>query len=142
MTDLANDPAFRTYATCTGILAMKMLLDGTHTSVARIRNRAFVNTEDAANFGGGASDIEHPAVAHSLRIHRNDMENIPLFFAVGLAFVLAGASASAAWWYCWTFTVARLLHWVSYLNHLQPWRAIFYFVGYGCILGMAVQLVL
>ena len=141
ISDISNDPAFRTYATCAGILAIKMLLTGNYTSMMRMKNKAFVNPEDAGNFGGQASEIEHPAVAHALRIQRNDMENILPFFAIALAYVLKGASASAVWWYCWTFTIARLAHWVAYLNHLQPWRAICYFIGYACIVGMAIQVI-
>ena len=137
---MAN-PAFRTYAVCASILAIKMLLTGNYTAMMRVRNKGFVNPEDAASFGGATSEQEHPAVAHALRIQRNDLENIPLFWAVGLLFVLNGASPSAAWWYCWTFTLARLGHWVAYLNHLQPWRAIFYGLGYACILGMAIQII-
>lgn len=141
MTDLATNPAFQTYAVCSAILAIKMLLTGNYTTMMRMRNKGFVNPEDAAAFGGAPSDQEHPAVAHALRIQRNDLENIPLFWITALLFVLSGASASAAWWYCWTFTIARLVHWVAYLNHLQPWRALCYFVGYLCILGMALQIV-
>jgi glutathione S-transferase len=81
-------------------------------------------------------------VAHALRIQRNDGENIPLFFAIGLVYVLSGASAFGAAVYSWTFTISRLLHWVAYLNHVQPWRAICYFAGYLSILGMAVQILL
>jgi uncharacterized MAPEG superfamily protein len=135
------NPAFRTYAVCAAILAIKMLLTGNYTAMMRVRNKGFVNPEDAASFGGALSEQELPAVAHALRIQRNDLENIPLFWAVGLVFVLSGALPSAAWWYCWTFTIARLAHWVAYLNHLQPWRAIFYGLGYACILGMAVQII-
>ncbi len=141
MDELMQSSAFQTYAVCSAILAIKMLLSGNHTSVVRRRNKGFVNAEDAKSFGGTPSEQEHPAVAHALRIERNDLENIPLFFAIGLIFVLGGASASAAWWYCWTFTIARLIHWVAYINHLQPWRAICYFVGYLCIFGMAVQII-
>lgn len=141
MNEIMTNPAFHTYAVCASILAVKMLLTGNYTTIMRMRNKAFVNEEDANSFGGNADAVEHPSVAHALRIQRNDGENIPLFWAVGLVFVLDGASASAAWWYCWTFTIARLVHWVAYLNHLQPWRAIFYFVGYLCILGMAAQIV-
>ncbi|MBM4269071.1 MAG: MAPEG family protein [Deltaproteobacteria bacterium] len=141
MDGLLADPAFQTYAVCTSILAIKMLLTGNYTAVMRVRNRGFVNPEDAKTFGGGSSEQEHPAVAHALRIQRNDLENIPLFWAVGLVFVLNGASPSAAWWYCWTFTIARLGHWLAYLNHLQPWRAIFYGIGYACVLGMAIQII-
>jgi len=135
------NPAFQTYAVCAAILAIKMLLTGNYTAMTRVRSKGFVNPEDAASFGGILSEQELPAVAHALRIQRNDLENIPLFWAVGLVFVLSGASPSAAWWYCWTFTIARLAHWAAYLNHLQPWRAICYGIGYACILGMAVQII-
>jgi len=142
MDALIHDPAFQSYAVCSAILAIKMLLTGNYTSIVRVRQTAYVNDEDAKAFGGQAQAVEQPAVAHALRIQRNDLENIPLFFAIGLIFVLDGASASAAAIYCWTFTIARLAHWVMYLNHLQPWRAICYFVGYLCILGMAIQIIL
>jgi glutathione S-transferase len=141
MNELMTNPAFHTYAVCACILALKMLLTGNYTTMMRMRNKGFVNAEDAKSFGGTPSEQEHPAVAHALRIQRNDGENIPLFWAVGLVFVLSGASANAAWWYCWTFTIARLVHWIAYLNHLQPWRAICYFIGYACILGMATQVI-
>ena len=141
MNELMANPAFQTYAVCAAILAIKMLLTGNYTAMMRVRNKGFVNPEDASSFGGTLSEQELPAVAHALRIQRNDLENIPLFWAVGLVFVLSGASPSAAWWYCWTFTIARLAHWAAYLNHLQPWRAICYGIGYACILGMAVQII-
>lgn len=141
MSELMTSPAFHSYAVCASILAIKMLLTGNYTTWMRMRHKGYVNEEDAKAFGGAAAATEHPAVAHALRIQRNDGENIPLFWAVGLVFVLGGASASAAAWYCWTFTAARLVHWVAYLNHLQPWRAICYLIGYLSILGMAVQII-
>jgi glutathione S-transferase len=141
MEGLIDNPAFQTYAMCSAILAVKMLLTGNYTSLQRMRNKGYVNEEDARAFGGAPSQQEHPAVAHALRIQRNDGENIPLFFAIGLIYVLSGASAFGAAVYCWTFTIARLVHWAFYLNHLQPWRALSYFAGYLCILGMAVQIV-
>jgi uncharacterized MAPEG superfamily protein len=141
MEELANNPAFNTYAVCASLLAIKMLLTGNYTTMMRMRTKGFVNEEDARRFGGKADPVEHPDVAHALRIQRNDGENIPLFWAVGLIFVLNGASATAAWWYCWTFTITRFVHWGAYLNRRQPWRAICYFVGYLCILGMAVQII-
>lgn len=141
METLANNPAFQTYAVCSAILAIKMLLTGNYTTAQRMRNKGFVNDEDAKAFGGEPSQMEHPAVAHALRIQRNDLENIPLFFVIGLIYVLGGASAFGAAVYCWTFTITRLLHWVAYVNHLQPWRALCYFAGYLCILGMSVQII-
>ena len=84
MNELMTNPAFHTYAVCACILAIKMLLTGNYTSVVRMRTKGFVNVEDAKAFGGTPSEQEHPAVAHALRIQRNDGENIPLFFAIGL----------------------------------------------------------
>ena len=140
MDTLVDNPAFQTYATCSAILAIKMLLSGNYTTLMRMRNKGYVNEEDARTFGGAANQIEHPAVAHALRIQRNDLENIPLFFAIALVYVLSGASAFGATAYCWTFTIARLAHTVVYTYQLQPWRAICYFIGYLAILGMAVQI--
>ena len=142
METLISNPAFQTYAVCSAILAIKMLLGGNYTTFQRMRNKAYANEEDARTLGGKADAVEHPAVAHALRIQRNDGENIPLFFAIGLIYVLSGASAFGAAVYCWTFTIARLAHTVVYTLKLQPWRAICYFIGYLCILGMAVQIIL
>ena len=97
MDELMQNSAFQTYAVCSAILAVKMLLTGNYTTAMRMRNKGFVNAEDAKSFGGTPSEQEHPAVAHALRIQRNDLENIPLFFAIGLIFVLNGASPTAAW---------------------------------------------
>ena len=117
-----------------------MLAAVNYTTLMRMRNKGYVNEEDARTFGGAADQLEHPAVAHALRIQRNDLENIPLFFAIGLIYELSGASAFGAAVYCWTFTIARMVHTVVYTYHLQPWRAISYFVGYLAIFGMCVQI--
>jgi prostaglandin-E synthase 1 len=140
---LLNNPAFRTYALCAAILAFKMILSAVYTSISRGRSGGYVNPEDATAFGKGASaaEVERPAVAHALRIQRNDLENIPAFFAIGLIYVLLGASPFGAAVYCWTFTIARVLHTLAYMAHLQPWRAIAYLVGVACMIGMIAQIV-
>ncbi len=140
MDDLLSNPAFRTYALCAAILAVKMLLSASYTTIARMRSQGYANPEDARLFGA-SGPAEPAAVAHALRIQRNDGENIPLFFAVGLLYVLAGASAFGAAVYCWAFTAARILHTITYMAHLQPWRAISYGVGVFCLVGMAVQII-
>jgi len=140
MGDLMSNPAFRTYALCAAILAVKMLLSASYTTIARLRSKGYANPEDA-RFFGASGPVEPPAVAHALRIQRNDGENIPLFFAVGFLYVLVGASPFGATAYFWTFTTARILHTIAYMSHLQPWRAISYGVGFFCLIGMAVQII-
>jgi uncharacterized MAPEG superfamily protein len=143
MNAMVEAPGFGAYAVCVGILAVKMLYSGLYTGLQRQRNSGYINPEDARVFGQGATPVasEHPAVAHALRIQRNDCENIPIFFAVGLVYVLSGASARGAAIYCWTYTLARVGHTIAYTLHLQPWRALLYGLASFCLLGMALQLI-
>jgi prostaglandin-E synthase 1 len=137
-------PAFRTYALCAAILGLKMLFSAIYTGVQRQRHQGYVNAEDARAFGRSgarAGTEESPAVAHALRIQRNDLENIPLFFAIGLTYVLAGASPIGAVVCCWAFTLARIAHTFAYTWNLQPWRAIFYGIGTFAILAMIVMII-
>jgi uncharacterized MAPEG superfamily protein len=139
--DLRQNPAFVTYAVCASLLALKLILSSFYTGIQRQRNRGYANEEDARFFGKpGAATAEPPAVALALRIQRNDGENIPAFFAIGLVYVLAGASPRGAAAYFWTYTIARVAHTIFYTSHLQPWRAIAYVVGVLCMIGMIVQI--
>ena len=99
METLTANPAFRSYALCSALLGLKMLLSAVYTGSRRQKHHGYVNAEDARVFGGpgdGAAVEEAPAVAHALRIQRNDLEAIPIFFAVGLVYVLTGASPFGA----------------------------------------------
>ena len=135
--------AFRSYAFCSAILGLKMLYSAVSTGRTRSRVQGFINAEDATAFGGGgvaAGAVEAPEVAHALRIQRNDLENIPLFFAIGLIYVLLGYSHFAVAFWCWTFTLARLAHTYCYMHHLQPGRAISFVVGAIATVAMIVQI--
>jgi len=144
MDALINNPAFRTYAVCCSILALKLFWSSVYTGIQRQRNAGYINPEDARVFGSGAEaePVEAPAVAHALRIQRNDAENLPAFFAIGLVYVLSGASPSGAAAYLWTFTIARLLHTFFYTNRLQPWRALSFGAGALAVIGMSVQTII
>jgi len=138
-------PSFRTYALCAAILGLKMLFSAIYTGVQRQRNQGYINPEDARTFGSAgarAGSQEAPAVAHALRIQRNDLENIPLFFAIGLVYIFCRASPLSTIVLCWTFTLARIAHTIAYTWNLQPWRAIFYGIGTLALLGMIVHIIL
>lgn len=140
-----DQPAFRTYAVCTSILALKMLLSAVYTGTRRQKHAGYINAEDARVFGGKeavAQATESPEVAHALRIQRNDVESIPIFFAVGLVYALSGATAFGAAVYFWTYTIARVVHTVAYTRHVQPLRAVCWVVGSLCVVGMCAQLLL
>jgi uncharacterized MAPEG superfamily protein len=143
MEDLASNPAFRTYAVCCAILGLKVLASALYTGTRRQKVQGYVNEEDAKVFGKAgtrAVPTEAGAVDQALRIQRNDAENVPTFYALGLVYVLSGASPTGAFWYFWTYTIARVLHTVMYMNHLQPYRAICFVVGMLCQVGMAFSI--
>jgi prostaglandin-E synthase 1 len=132
---------FKFYALCSAVLALNLLVLSGMTGAARARTKSFSNPEDAkgdAKPEAGAAD--HPDVARVIRTHRNAVENIPMFFAIGLIYALSGASATGAKAYFITFTAARVLHSVMQLKGLQPWRSIFYGIASLCIVGMIVQI--
>jgi glutathione S-transferase len=144
METLLANPAFRIYAFCSAVLGIKMLASAFYTGTRRQKTTGFINPEDAKAFapaGTGARVEEAPEVAHALRIQRNDGENIPLFFAVGLIYVLTGASTFGATMLCGLFTVARVAHTLSYMYRKQPARAICFVTGLACTLLMIFRIV-
>lgn len=143
MEELLQSQAFHTYATCSAIIGLKVIFSAFYTGAQRQKSQGYVNSEDANVFGRSgarAGTSEAADVDHGLRIQRNDAENVPTFYALGLVYVLSGASPTGAFWYCWTYTIARVLHTVMYINHLQPHRAICFTIGVACQVGMALSI--
>ena len=142
MGPLDNEYPFRTFALCTALLVLKMLLSSFYTARQRFVTRSFTNPEDARANKLEPSTHDSPAVARALRIQRNDLESIPLFFALGLVYVLGtNPSSRGAAIYLWTFTLSRFLHTAVYMVELQPFRTIFWLVGTLTLIGMAVQVI-
>jgi prostaglandin-E synthase 1 len=138
MTTLINDPTFRLYAICCIVLCLILLFLSGYTGAVRGRNKSPGNPEDAKLGAQERVPDEHPDVIRVGRCHRNAMENIPMFFALGLVYTLAGASATGAMVCFIGFTAARLLHVVFHLKAAQPWRSVAYGLGVLALLGMMV----
>jgi prostaglandin-E synthase 1 len=143
MTTFAAEPQFKVYLICSSVLTLQMLVLGGMTAARRAKVKGFVNPEDAKvafdkeaklNEGG-----EHPEVARILRAHRNLLESLPMFLALGLAAVLAGANPLGVQICCGIFTGARLLHSIVYLNAVQPWRTVTFAIGSFAMLGLMVM---
>jgi prostaglandin-E synthase 1 len=142
---LLADPSFKLYAICCAILSMQMLVLGGYTAATRARVKKFLNPEDSKVSFKDTTVVdgaEHPDVARVMRAHRNMNETLPLFFALGLIFVLTGASPMGARICFGTFTVTRVLHSIVYIKALQPWRTMMYALGAFALVGMMVQIVL
>lgn len=126
--DLLRDlPGFRLFGICIFVLTIKMYVLGGMTAAKRASLKVFLNPEDAR--GTDTANAEHPDVARYLRAHRNDLENVPLFFTLGLVAVLIGAPLLGLQICFIAFTVVRLLHTIVYLKSLQPWRTLCFAIG-------------
>lgn len=107
----------------------------------RTRAKTFRTPEDVAFFGGPKFDLaaDTDLGERAGNCWRNDLENIPAYFAVSLAFVLLGGSATTAAIYFGVYTVCRVGHTISYLKGKQPHRFICHLVSLGAATVMAIH---
>lgn len=118
---------------------MQMLVLGGMTAARRSKVKQHLNPEDVKVSFKGTSLVgggEHPKVVRIQRAHRNLLESLPMFFALGLVAVLAGASPLWVKICLAAFTGARIVHSIVYLNSLQPWRTISYGIGAFSLIGL------
>lgn len=140
---LSADPSFRLLAICSCVLVLESLVLAAITPAKRAKHKGFMNPEDGKVSFGDARMVEgaeHPETARVLRAHRNLLESLPLFFGLGLVYVLAGAPVLGAQICFIGFTAARVVHAFVYLHALQPWRTIAYALGSFCLIGMIVMI--
>jgi glutathione S-transferase len=135
---------FTAYVIAAAIMVLKLMAQGAMT-VARMigSDGGLLNPEDLKR--GPANRNPRPdqlhaneSVERSRRIHRNDLENIPAFLAMGLLFVAVGPPLLLARLLFGAFVVARLAHTVAYATRQRhEVRALFYTIGAVVIIVMA-----
>lgn len=128
------------YAVTSVLLFFKMFAISAYQGFHRIGNRTFKNKEDAALLGLEAANEELPQVRRAAQAWLNDLENIPIFLALGVAYIWVEASPGLAVWLFSVFTVARYLHTLFYLYGIQPWRTVVYVIGILCMFVMSAQI--
>ncbi|MAZ16378.1 MAG: glutathione S-transferase [Ahrensia sp.] len=78
-------------------------------------------------------------VDRSRRMHRNDLENIPAFWAAGLVFTAVGPPGLLAQVLMYGFVAARLVHTIAYATEQRhEVRASFYTIGSIAVIVMAI----
>lgn len=132
------DDAVYWYAMAAVLLFFKMLAIAVYQGFYRIGKMTFKNPEDAAFVGRESAQEELPQVQRAAQAWSNDIENIPIFLALGVAYVWVAAAPGLAAWLFMAFTAARYIHTVCYLASLQPWRTVAYAIGVVCMLVMCV----
>ncbi|ELR14907.1 MAPEG domain containing protein [Acanthamoeba castellanii str. Neff] len=129
-----SDPVFATYVLCVVILTVKMLVVSFNVTRLRLSLKAFKYEEDYVKAPKEKAKelltktANHPRITRAYGLHTNDMENIYVFYTIGLLFALTSPSVFYAKALLWTYTGARVLHTVFYLASVQPWRAVSYLV--------------
>lgn len=134
-------PALPAFAMALAALFLKTTLTSTLQVLARFRSRRFVLPEDAALVGVRTQSAESAFVQRCAGVWRNDVENLPLFFALALTYVLLGGDAQSARLLFATYVTLRYAHTVMYLRGVQPWRAVCYLAGMLVSWVLAVRIV-
>ena len=132
---------YQFYALTTVILFFKMLSISLVQGAGRISTKTFVTPEDARFFAHAPPAQEDvPIVKRASNAWRNDLENIPIFLFLGLIYVTLGLWPEGAYIYFTIFVVARILHTITFLLGLQPWRTIFFTFGMAVCVILSVQI--
>jgi uncharacterized MAPEG superfamily protein len=120
----AVTPAFLAYAFTCVVLSLNLLTLWVSSGAIRAKGGVAINPEDGARYGVPVSELDPPAVARILRVHRNAEATIYPFLLLGLVYVLAGGRAWIAVPIFTMFVAARIGHSIVYLKAMQPWRTI------------------
>lgn len=140
-----ENPVFVTYMIAAALMVLKVMGQGWMTVYRMLRAEGgWASPEDLRpgliNRNPDPAQLQpNDYVERSRRMHRNDLENIPAFLAVGLLFVVSGPSAGLAALLMYGFVAARLAHSVAYATgQSHEVRATFYTVGSLAVIAMAV----
>jgi uncharacterized MAPEG superfamily protein len=134
---------YQFYALTTVVLFFKMVSISLVQGVGRASANQFVTPEDAEFFAHTAPAVEEaPLVKRAINAWRNDLENIPMFLFLGLIYITLGCWPGGVFIYFTIFVVARILHTITFLRGLQPWRTIFFTVGMVVCVALAIQILI
>lgn len=139
-----ENPVFVTYVIAAALLVLKVMAQGWMTVHRMMKVRAgWASPEDLQkgflNTAPDPSQLDvNEYVDRSRRMHRNDLENIPAFWAAGLLFVAIDPSVWLAYVLMYGFVAARLAHfWAYTTKQSHEIRATFYTVGSLIVIYMA-----
>ena len=140
-----DNPVFVTYVVAASLMVIKLMGQGWMTVYRMIASDSgLVNPEDLqpgpANRNPRPEQLEaNDYVDRSRRMHRNDLENIPAFLAIGLVFVITDPPAWLAYLLMYGFVVTRLAHSIAYATKQRhETRAVLFTFGSVSVIAMAV----
>uniref|UniRef100_A0A8D8I6V4 Microsomal glutathione S-transferase 1 n=1 Tax=Culex pipiens TaxID=7175 RepID=A0A8D8I6V4_CULPI len=141
--DSIDSTVFQSYCFWCAALVIKMLVMSVLTGLKRHAKKAFANPEDA-KVNKVKVVTNDPDVERVRRAHLNDLENIPLFFAIGFLYILTGPSATLAVNLFRIVGISRIVHTLVYAVVVipQPARGLAWMGAYFPTWYMAVKVLL
>ena len=143
-----ENPVFEVYAIAAAIMVLKIMGQGWMTVYRMLKSDSgLVSPEDVQkgliNKNPNPAQLEvNDYVDRSRRMHRNDLENIPAFLAVGLLFVAVDPALWFAKVLMYGFVLARFAHFAAYTTkQTHEVRAAFYTIGSIIVICMAVYVI-
>ena len=141
MDALLGSEAFRAYAITTTITALLQVICSFRVTRYRFQYRAFKHDEDYLGKKLSERAEKRRALGFkfadkALALHYNAIENNSVYFAVGaLHALLVGTSPMLHF----VYLVCRVVHAVSFIYELQPWRALSYGLGAAVYVFLGAQ---
>lgn len=140
-----ENPVFRVYLIAVALTVLKVMGQGWMT-VWRMMSAGggWASPEDLRpgplNRAPDPSQLApNDSVERSRRMHRNDQENIPAFWAAGLALVAVNPALWVAQVLMYGFVLARAAHALAYgTAQSHEVRSIFYTIGSVIVIAMAL----
>jgi len=122
-------------------LFLKMWAVGLYTGYCRWKEKSPSAPEDR---DVPSTEAVSPMVERALSMHRNDLENIPIFLIIcGFLFLSSASrynSTAAHVTYYAVFAAARTMHSLCFALALQPWRSVSYAVGLAATTAASIHL--
>lgn len=141
-----SNPVFAAYVIAASLMVLKVMGQGWMSVWRMVRsNSGFASPEDLRpgplNREPDPAQLEtNDYVERSRRMHRNDLENIPAFWAAGLVFVATMPPLWLAQVLFYGFVIARLAHFWAYgTGQPHEVRATFYTIGSLIVIYMALH---
>merc|ERR1712142_257989 len=142
-----DNPTYALLLKCGAVLGVNLILKAPLTGYYRVTRGAYLNREDAKNQLGNNEETIKKALAPNAdvervcRMHRNDLENIPIFLIMALLYVTTNPDPDVAKYHFYTFTASRLGFSLAYLTESRV-RGLFFMGGLASLLSMTVRLLL
>ena len=139
-----ENPVFATYAVAASLMVLKVMGQGWMTVYRMLKSASGLASPEDLQLGiinknPNPAQLEvNDYVDRSRRMHRNDLENIPAFWVVGLLFVAVNPALWLAQILMYGFVATRLAHFIAYATkQTHEVRATFYTIGSLIVIYMA-----